>query len=483
MNTLIEIKWLYLLGLIFGSVTFLLLLIQRRFFNSEARKHGSLKVAIEAIEAERKAVTEKLDSINQQFEENTKRLSDLLAKEAKANEFEERIVRASEKDLELESKAKSLKQEIEETQNLIYDLKSEADLYTRVKDFIDVGHFEEPKYLFETSERFKIEIKRVRREQKELIKEKKAIDAPYDDIEVEGSSKKGKAVLQGQEKMLLRAFNIECDFLIGKVTPSNLETTFDRIQKTAEDLEKLSMTLLMGLTTHYVQLKLEECKLQYQFKLKKENELTEQKILREQMREEQNAVREYERAIAAAEKEEKMYRDMLERARNELSNAHDDETKEMQDKVALLEMQLREAEAKEERAKSMAQQTRRGHVYIISNIGSFGEHVYKIGLTRRLDPNDRVKELGDASVPFTFDIHALMFHEDAPRLEAELHRRFDAYRVNAVNRRKEFFNVSLDQIQNAVAEIIGNDVEFTTTAAAEDYYETLRLQGADSSAA
>lgn len=146
-------------------------------------------------------------------------------------------------------------------------------------------------------------------------------------------------------------------------------------------------------------------------------------------------------------------------------------------RIADLEYQLEEAEAKEERAKSMAQQTRKGHVYIISNIGSFGDKIYKIGLTRRLDPMDRVKELGDASVPFTFDVHAMIYVDDAPALERELHKTFTHKRVNAINHRKEFFNVDLNEIIEAAEKITNKELEFTKTIVAEQYFESKRMRG------
>ena len=124
----------------------------------------------------------------------------------------------------------------------------------------------------------------------------------------------------------------------------------------------------------------------------------------------------------------------------------------------------------------MAEQTKRGHVYIISNIGSFGDDVYKIGLTRRLDPMERVKELGDASVPFAFDVHAMIFSENAPSLEKELHHAFRHSRVNAINYRKEFFNVTLDDIRQKAEEISDNTIDFKMTALAEEYYESKRLR-------
>jgi hypothetical protein len=122
----------------------------------------------------------------------------------------------------------------------------------------------------------------------------------------------------------------------------------------------------------------------------------------------------------------------------------------------------------------MAQQTKRGHVYIISNIGSFGEHVYKIGMTRRLEPIDRVKELGDASVPFHFDIHAMIFSDEAPTLENELHKAFANKKVNMVNYRKEFFKVTLDEIEQKAKEI-GLSAEFLRMPEANEYKETLAM--------
>ena len=172
-----------------------------------------------------------------------------------------------------------------------------------------------------------------------------------------------------------------------------------------------------------------------------------------------------------------MYRDLLDKARQELESITDEERAAAEARIAALEQQLAEAEAKEQRAKSMAEQTRKGHVYVISNLGSFGKDVYKIGLTRRLDPMDRVKELGDASVPFSFDVHAMIYVDDAPSLEAALHREFNDERVNLVNQRKEFFRVNLSQVKNAVAKIAGLEAEFKTTIAAEEYYESQRLRG------
>jgi hypothetical protein len=122
----------------------------------------------------------------------------------------------------------------------------------------------------------------------------------------------------------------------------------------------------------------------------------------------------------------------------------------------------------------MAQKTKKGNIYIISNIGSFGENIYKIGMTRRLEPMDRVRELGDASVPFEFDVHAIIPTEDAPSLEYQLHEEFDELRVNKVNFRKEFFNLPLEKVREVLAKR-GVECSFTMTAEAHEYRESIAL--------
>jgi uncharacterized protein YebE (UPF0316 family) len=366
--------------------------------------------------------------------------------------------------------------------NDLNNLMEKLDLYSRVDELVSNGFFEIPEYLHETSLRFSEEIKRVRQNQKILIKDKKAVEYPASII-INNDKAYSKRILDGQVKLMLASFNIECDILIGKLSPSNFSRTLERIDKLAGSLEKSAATLHCGFNIKYVKLKYEECKLQYQFTLKKQEEQDEQRLIREQIREEQKAIKEFERAILQAEKEEKMYRDLLHKAREELGSASDENRLIAEQRIAELEQQLAEAEAKEERAKSMAEQTRKGHVYVISNVGSFGENIYKIGLTRRLEPMDRVKELGDASVPFSFDVHAMIYVEDAPALESALHREFTRSRVNAVNLRKEFFRTDLQSIKKAVESIAGIDAEFKMTALAEDYYETRRLQGLETTAA
>jgi flagellar biosynthesis GTPase FlhF len=209
----------------------------------------------------------------------------------------------------------------------------------------------------------------------------------------------------------------------------------------------------------------------YELKLK---EREEQRRIREQIKEEERARKEYERAMKEAQREEDIIKDALEKARREAEAATADQRAELEQQMAELARRLAEAEAKNQRALSMAQQTRKGNVYIISNIGSFGEGVFKIGMTRRLEPMERIYELGDASVPFEFDVHAIIPSDDAPTLEYRLHEAFDDLRINHVNFRKEFFRVPLDRVREFVSKH-GIEVSFTMAAEAHEFRESLAI--------
>lgn len=226
-----------------------------------------------------------------------------------------------------------------------------------------------------------------------------------------------------------------------------------------------------AITQDYLDLRLEELRLSTLIMELKEKERQEQSRIKEQMREEAKARKEFERAIKEAEKEESILKSAMEKARRQYEQASEEQKAEYEARLLEMEQKVKEAEEKNKRAISMAQQTRRGHVYVISNVGSFGDNVYKIGMTRRLEPMDRVKELGDASVPFSFDVHAMIWSEDAPALERDLHRRFALNQVNKVNHRKEFFKASIKEIREEVAKA-GIEAKWTMAAEAREYQES-----------
>jgi len=204
-------------------------------------------------------------------------------------------------------------------------------------------------------------------------------------------------------------------------------------------------------------------------------ELEEQREIREQIREEEKARKEFEKAMKDAEKEEQTLKRLIEKAEAQVSRANEEQKAIFQQKLEELQGKLQVAEEKNQRAISMAQQTKTGNVYIISNVGSFGEDIYKIGMTRRLEPLDRVRELGDASVPFEFDVHAMIYCDDAPALERQLHKKFLKNQLNKINPRKEFFKLQLNDLKNHI-ERIGINCKWTLRAEAKQYRETLKLE-------
>jgi len=208
-------------------------------------------------------------------------------------------------------------------------------------------------------------------------------------------------------------------------------------------------------------------------------EREEQRDAKEQVREEARAAKEQERALREAVKEEEMLRKAMEQAQAQFEHATGEQKAMYEARIQDMRELCQQAEERKKRALSMAQQTKQGHVYIISSIGSFGEDVYKIGLTRRWDPVDRVQELGGASVPFGFDVHAMILSEDAPRLEHHLHTHFLHRQMNKVNQRKEFFRVSLREIREEIEKLgLTTGVKWTMTAAAKEYRESMAIEKA-----
>lgn len=229
------------------------------------------------------------------------------------------------------------------------------------------------------------------------------------------------------------------------------------------------------ISQEYLDSRLEELRWAATAQALQNQEREEQRRIREQIREEERARREYERALKEAASEENAIKKAMERVQAQVAQANEAQRAAFEEKLRDLHEKLLAAEEKGRRALSMAQQTKVGHVYVISNIGSFGESVFKIGMTRRLEPTDRVRELGDASVPFEFDIHAMIYSEDAPALERSLHLHFMRAQLNKVNPRKEFFRLGLESIRQHV-DSLGINAHWTLTARAHDYRESLRIE-------
>jgi hypothetical protein len=334
-----------------------------------------------------------------------------------------------------------------------------------------------PRYALQNSEQYKLRLEHVRAEQEQMVKAGTAAVCP-NNWTVNNSVVEGRKMVRDYTKLILRAFNNECDASITGVKFNTVETTEKKIRRAFDVLNKLARTMSISITEGYLDLKLHELYLCHEYQLKKQEEKEEQKRLREQMREEAKVLKELEEARARLEKEELHFAKAMQSLQARLQAVTTDAQREALEQEQLkIAQRLEEVERNKQAIENREHNTRAGYVYVISNLGAFGEHVYKIGVTRRLEPQERIDELGDASVPFDFDTHALIFSYDAPALEYALHRAFEHRRLNRINRRREFFRVTLQEIEQVVKTHFSKPVEFLELPDAAEYRQSLVLAG------
>jgi len=371
-----------------------------------------------------------------------------------------------------QTKYADLKNKYDSGKQLYDSLSKEIAVFENKTNLFECGIYQ-PVFSFERSDEYRDKQNKIIQEQKNLVLNDNAAkcDTKWT---IGDDSRKGEAVIKKYKSLMLRAFNGECDSLITKVKWNNFENLKERINKTFETLNKLGAGFNVYITTSYRNLKIDELILEHEYNLKVKEEKEKMKAIQDELREEEKPRRDFEKAQKEAEKNELAYQKALEKAQREITTATDETYEKLKNQITELENELRSAKEKKERALSMAQQTKRGHVYIISNIGAFGENVYKIGMTRRLEPIDRVKELGDASVPFQFDIHAMIYSDEARTLEYELHKAFSNKKINMLNYRKEFFKVTLEEIEETI-KLLGFQAEFIKIPEAMEYRETVAL--------
>lgn len=279
--------------------------------------------------------------------------------------------------------------------------------------------------------------------------------------------------------VLFDLFNTKAEMIIEKTKEENygilkqeMEDLFNRVNSYGQKINSPSV-----IHKEFYELRQSELKWVYIIQTLKASEREEQRAFREAQKEREKAEKEYQKALKEAQAEQEAIQRKMQQLQEKMALQMENEKQRLkfEAEIALLNQRLVEAEEKNQRAVSMAQQTKSGHVYIISNIGSFGENMVKIGMTRRLDPLERVRELGSASVPFLFDVHAVIYAQDAPSLEKKLHHAFAMQRVNKVNPRKEFFRIKPSEIRQKLTEL-GIEAHFTLSAEASEYRETLRIE-------
>ena len=278
-------------------------------------------------------------------------------------------------------------------------------------------------------------------------------------------------------RFVLDAFNGKVDSTLSRAKTENHGTLMQEIKDAAAIVNHNGWAFRNAqINPEYISARIEELQWLIRTNQLREREKEEQRRIREQIREEERERKEYERALKDSAREEELVRKALEKAQAHLAKANEEQRQRYEEQIQQLNLKLSEAEEKSKRALSMAQQTKIGHVYIISNIGSFGENVYKIGMTRRLEPLDRIRELSSASVPFGFDVHAMIFSENAPDLEKSLHRKFIQTQMNKVNPRKEFFKLTITDIKKEI-ELMGIEASWTLAAEAREFKETQAIEG------
>jgi len=333
----------------------------------------------------------------------------------------------------------------------------------------------EPKFKLNASHEYKTRLDSVRELQKALIKNGSAATGNMG-WEVNGSKAEGRKLVNDMIKLVIRSFNNEADYCVDNVKFDNIESGEKRIRKSFEACNRLGRVMTVNLSEKYLNLKLDELRLAHEFQIKKQEEKEEAKRVREELREQQKLEQEIRAARDKIAKERKHFTAALKDLHARLERATSEEVRlPLLSKIVEVEAGKASLDNEEKVIDYREQNAKAGYVYVISNVGAFGDGIYKIGMTRRLEPMERIDELGDASVPFWFDVHAMMFSENAPALEAKLHEKFAAGRLNKVNGRKEFFRADITEIESIIRANYDAAVEVTHEAPAEQYRESLRM--------
>ena len=360
-----------------------------------------------------------------------------------------------------------LEHRIREKEAVLEELQSQIIETREIKLLQDLGIYDFVHPLDDALE-YKDRLDRLRITIKEAAKERGVTGAA--NWAVNGSLQDGARMVREQCRLMLRAYNAEADNCIRTVRSHNLEPTTSRLTRAKDSIQKLGRSMAIQITDEYHELRLAEIRLTSDYHLKVAEEREAQRALREDLREQEKVERELQRAREKFEKE----RDQYEAALHIAINSGDDAAvATMKARLEQAEFNLRDIENREANAKA-------GYVYVISNLGAFGDQIVKIGMTRRLEPTERIRELSGAGVPFLYDIHVLFFSDDAAGLEGQLHREFESRRVNRVNLRREFFYATPHEVREAVRRIVGaTTLEFREEAEASEFRRSMSMAKGD----
>lgn len=430
---------------------------------------------------------EELKNLDEEYQKKEETKEKELNKKLKKKQEEldnidktyEKIAKDKEKeiDVKLNDKTNELNNlviKINNNTRELNEIRKEIALVEETLDMQEYGLYE-PKYNFINSTAYKERLDAVRKQQKQMIKDKTAA-VGTSDWTINGDKRQGKAFINANIKQILRSFNNETEVIINKVKHSNVESSKKRIQKSFDQLNRLYEREYVSLTKSYLNLKVDEMNIAYEYEVKKQEEKELLREEREREREEKKLQKKLEKEKNKFNRENDKLQKEINKVRDELTTAADKEKAKLEKEIRELKEALNRNNEEIGKIDEWRETPGAGYVYIISNIGSFGKNVFKIGVTRRDNPDERIRELSSASVPFRYDTHVFIFSKDAFALEKELHDRFNDSRVNKVNRRKEFFNITIDDVKQIVEENKADIHSFVEHPDAEEYYDTLKIE-------
>ncbi|HHO1086938.1 TPA: DUF4041 domain-containing protein [Staphylococcus aureus] len=384
-----------------------------------------------------------------------------------------------EKNKSINIENQKIKREIQELKNLKKDLISSIEEGTKelehITSYLNDELFKydiELTYPFDLvevdSSQINTYIKKLQMKEKELLN--------LEEVKIFNVSTENKRHQNAQAKQIIRLFNAETSQLINKVNSKNIESMQNKIFKSYEGINKIFETDNVRIPETLLDIKLEMLDLIHKYQVKIEDEKIIRREERARLKEIEQAEKEMEKKLKELDKDIRHHNNEIKKLTMYLNNTDLQVEKELYiEKIRELDQSLKNLNSERENVEDRKDNAQSGFVYIISNIGSFGENVYKIGVTRRLEPMDRINELSSASVPFEFDVHALIFSENAFELKNKLHEYFKKYKVNKVNGRKEFFKVNINEIKDKVLSEHNSTVQFIDEPKAIQYRETLRL--------
>ncbi|MCT1452839.1 DUF4041 domain-containing protein [Corynebacterium sp. p3-SID1145] len=349
-----------------------------------------------------------------------------------------------------EERLRQAEVEFDNVQAKIIDARDEQ----RLQDF-GWFEFENPaEHALELEEK----LKQVRAEAKEMVRNKVAVSAT-EGFTFNNSLSKGKSFVNNLSKMALRSYNAEVENAITRMKAGNLSSAIKRVDRARLQISKMGSMIDLGVTREYHRLRIEELKLASEHLKAKQAAKEAEREEKARLREEKKAQAELEAERKRLEKEKNHYQNALSKL---LADGKEEEAQTLREQINEIQKGIENVDYRQANIRA-------GYVYVISNLGSFGERMVKIGMTRRLDPMDRVRELSDASVPFNFDVHALHFSNDAVGIENALHQKFAGRKVNRINNRREFFYATPGEVKDALLAVEGNLLEYIDVPEAEQF--------------